>query len=965
MTGTEPDAKAIFCEALEKPTEAERAAYLDAACRGNSALRGRVEGLLRAHGEAGSFIEGPAGIATIFDAEPQGEDVGEVIGPYKLMEQIGEGGMGVVYVADQAKPVRRRVALKVIKPGMDSRQVVARFEAERQALAMMDHPNIAKVLDGGATRSGRPYFVMELVHGIPITEYCDRERLPIPERLDLFVLVCRAVQHAHQKGVIHRDLKPSNVLVTVIDGAAVPKVIDFGVAKATGQALTEKTIYTAFHQMMGTPLYMSPEQADLSSMDVDTRSDVYSLGVLLYELLTGTTPFDPETLKRAAFDEVRRIIREQEPPRPSTRLSTPGEALSTASARRKSDPRSLGRSMRGELDWVVMKALEKDRRRRYETASDFAADVMNYLADRPVEACPPGAWYRFSKYARRNRVALTTGALVGLALIAGTVASARQAVRATRAEHRAQADFQRAKDTVDRIFTRVAEDLKKTPGMEHIQRALLEDALEFYQDFLATHGDDPGVRHEAARAAHRVGSIYELIGQNDKVEKPLKQAVGLLDKLVADAPREAAYRVDLAECHSDLGAVLGISHRTRESIEERRMALAQYERLVRDHPEEKAYQRKFASRQCNLGLALSTEGETQYQEAERHLRASLDAWGRYQKGVPSRPEDEIELARLHHWMGHLLMSTNRSDEAEAEFNTALTLLARLHAKDPGNPELAARYAHTKGYLRMLKADRGQVEEAERLCRESIALLEPIARVHPMVVYYARRLAIEHHGLALLRWAMGRPADADAAFRRAVASTEKLVDEHRGADQFLHMLAHLLYDRGMFLEETGRPREAADAFRRYMAIIGDLIARHPDRIGIQASLIECLALCPSPQFRDQDRAIRLAKQLLQKSPEASESWGLLGVAHYRQGDLTSAVEALERAVELDPGDRYAPLCLAMTRWRQGDQEQARALYEKAARTIEERNSADMKVRFFRSEAMALLGVKPSEKVEAAK
>ena len=287
--------------------------------------------------------------------------------------------------------MRRKVALKVIKPGMDSRQVIARFEAERQALAMMDHPNIAKIFDGGVTESGRPYFVMELVRGMPITEYCDGERLSIRERLELFVLVCRAVQHAHQKGIIHRDLKPSNILVTLHDGVPVPKVIDFGVAKATGQSLTEKTVYTAFTQLVGTPLYMSPEQVELSGLDIDTRSDIYSLGVLLYELLTGTTPFDSEALEKAAFDEMRRIIREDEPPTPSTRLSTLGETLTTTSMKRSSDPRHLDRSVRGELDWIAMKALEKDRTRRYETANDFAADVMRYLTDQPVEACPPSA----------------------------------------------------------------------------------------------------------------------------------------------------------------------------------------------------------------------------------------------------------------------------------------------------------------------------------------------------------------------------------------------------------------------------------------------------------------------------------------------------------------------------------------------------------------------------------------------
>src|SRR5262245_58140886 len=411
----------IFAAALHQLTAADRTVYLDAACAGNGALRQRVESLLAEHQRLGSFMDLASAAATI--DRPVSEMPGTQIGPYKLLQQIGEGGMGVVFMAEQSEPIARRVALKIIKPGMDTQQVIARFEAERQALAMMDHPNIARVHDAGATESGHPYFVMELVRGIPITDYCDRERLSIPERLELFVQVCRAVQHAHQKGIIHRDLKPSNILVTVIDGAAVPKVIDFGVAKATGGQLTERTLYTAFQQFVGTPLYMSPEQADLSGMDMDTRSDIYSLGVLLYELLTGTTPFDQETFRQAAFDEMRRIIREQEPPRPSTRLSSLVATRATVSANRRADARQLDRTVRGELDWIVMKALEKDRRRRYETANDFASDVMRYLTDQPVEACSPSAWYRFRKFARRNRPALVTSTLVATALVLGTAVS--------------------------------------------------------------------------------------------------------------------------------------------------------------------------------------------------------------------------------------------------------------------------------------------------------------------------------------------------------------------------------------------------------------------------------------------------------------------------------------------------------------------------------------------------------------
>jgi serine/threonine protein kinase len=390
----------IFWDASQIAAEDELAAYLDRVCGDDARLRRQVSRLLKVRAEADALLEPRAALATF--EELVLDKPGTIIGPYKLLEQIGEGGFGVVYMAEQQQPVRRIVALKVLKPGMDTRQVIARFEAERQALAMMDHQNIARVLDAGATDSGRPYFVMELVKGIPITGFCDDNQLTTRERLELFVAVCQAVQHAHQKGIIHRDLKPNNVLVTLHDGTPTVKVIDFGIAKALGQErLTDKTLCTGFAQMIGTPLYMSPEQAEMSAQDADTRTDIYALGVLLYELLTGTTPFDKERLKEASYDEIRRIIREEEPAKPSTRISTLGQAASTVSANRKSEPRRLSQLFRGELDWIVMKALEKDRNRRYDTASSFAADVQRYLHDEPVAACPPSAVYRFRKFARR------------------------------------------------------------------------------------------------------------------------------------------------------------------------------------------------------------------------------------------------------------------------------------------------------------------------------------------------------------------------------------------------------------------------------------------------------------------------------------------------------------------------------------------------------------------------------------
>jgi eukaryotic-like serine/threonine-protein kinase len=529
-------AETVFFAALAKVDPAERAAYLNEACGADADLRRQVDRLLAAHPQVGSFLQDDAGVhpSPLAGVEPEArsgatvdvpiaERPGTVIGPYKLLQQIGEGGMGTVFMAEQMHPVQRKVALKVIKPGMDSRQVIARFEAERQALAMMDHVNIARVFDGGSTEAGLPYFVMELVHGVPITQYCDDNKLTLRERLELFVPVCQAIQHAHQKGIIHRDIKPSNVMITLYDGQPVPKVIDFGVAKATEQKLTERTLFTQYGTMVGTLEYMSPEQAEMSALGVDTRCDIYSLGVLLYELLTGSTPLTHKRLKEAAYGEMLRMLKEEEPPKPSTRLSDSGEALASISANRHMEPAKLTKLMRGELDWIVMKALEKDRNRRYDTANGFAADVQRYLNDEPVQACPATALYRFRKFARRNKVALTTVTVISAALVLGTLLSTWQAIRASRAGTAEREQRQGAEDARQQA---VGDRDRALQAEEQARRRLYEARL---------------AQAQAMRWSGRVGRRFESL-------KALKEAAHIARTLPETDQRLSALRDEAIAC---------------------------------------------------------------------------------------------------------------------------------------------------------------------------------------------------------------------------------------------------------------------------------------------------------------------------------------------------------------------------------------------------------------------------------
>jgi serine/threonine protein kinase len=550
----------IFIAARNRPSPTERSAYLDEVCGTQTAVRAEVEELLREHEQLGSFLESPAAMPAVTVEEPFDDRPGTTLGNYKLLEQIGEGGFGLVFAAEQQEPVRRTVALKLIKPGMDTRQVIARFEAERQALAIMDHPNIARVFDAGASKTGRPYFVMELVRGIPITDYCDRHRLTPHERLDLFVTVCQAVQHAHQKGIIHRDIKPSNVLVTEHDSRAVVKVIDFGIAKAVNQQLTDRSIYTHVAQMIGTPVYMSPEQADMSGLDIDTRTDIYSLGVLLYELLTGNTPLDKKRVGEAAYDEIRRVIREEEPEKPSSRLSHSADSLPSVAAQRKMEPAKLSKLVRGDLDWITMKALEKDRARRYETATGLADDIRRYLADEPVQARPPSTAYRLRKFASKHRRFLAVAAACALLLVAASAVSIFLAVWALRAEKTANEERNSARKRLDQVesgihvlssvFANLDPRAEEKDGRP--LRAILADRLD--QAAASLEGDAIGDPLMVAGLQDRLGLSLCRLGWADQAVSLLTKARDTRAKILGpDHPDTLDSMNNLASAYGEAG----------------------------------------------------------------------------------------------------------------------------------------------------------------------------------------------------------------------------------------------------------------------------------------------------------------------------------------------------------------------------------------------------------------------------
>jgi serine/threonine protein kinase/tetratricopeptide (TPR) repeat protein len=874
--------ESLFAQALEIESAAERAAFLDRACGDNHALRAEVEALLRASERSGDLLDLPDNSGATTDL-PVREGPGTVIGPYKLFEEIGEGGMGTVWMAEQTHPIQRRVAVKVVKEGMDSKQVLARFEAERQALALMDHPNIATVLDAGTTANGRPYFVMELVKGVPITKYCDDKRVGVRERLELFGDVCRAVQHAHQKGVIHRDLKPSNVLVAPYDGKPVVKVIDFGVAKATGQPLTEKTLVTGFGAIVGTLEYMSPEQAEVNQLDIDTRSDVYSLGVLLYELLTGTTPFSRKDLEKGGMLEMLRVIREQEPTKPSTKLST-AEGLPTLAVNRGTEPGKLTRLVRGELDWIVMKALEKDRNRRYETANAFALDVQHYLNDEPVQACPPSAWYRVRKFTRRHKAALLTASAGILAVLLavggiGWVLRDRWARAAT---------VEREVDQNLLLATQLQGQGKRQQALAALRQA--EGALA------------GGEGNEALR--QRVRDKRADLDMLDRLEEIGLQKLALSeDGLGFDYARTAA---QYAQAFRDFGIdVLALepaaaADRIRHTAIRAWLvaALDDWARATRDRAESRHL--------FQVAQEADPEGLlTRWRQAQvRKDSAALRRIAAECRVETTPPRNLAYLGRSLFWTGaqkeaiRLLYAAQRAYPGDLWLTHDLAF-ALAFQKEPQNAEALRFFTAARGLREHSLVDLNIGCVLSRLGRYREA-----AEAFAAVIAREPNNALAHNNLGAALADQGKRDESIAAYRQAIRSQPRLAEAHCN-------LAYGLANKGDLDGAIAAARKAVEY--------------EPDFADASNAL--GVSLSRKKLFAEATRAFRQATRL---DPNYALAWHNLGSALSIQEDLEGALEAYRQATRLAPRKAEFHHSLGTVLGQLNRPEEARASFEVALR-----------------------------------
>ncbi len=757
---------------------------------------------------------------------------GELIGPYRLLRPVGEGGMGQVFEAEQIEPIRRKVALKIVKQGMDTREFVARFESERQALALMDHPCIAKVFDAGASERGRPYFVMEFVDGVPITDYCDLHRLSLRQRLELFIQVCEGVQHAHQKAIIHRDLKPSNVLVTAIDGKPVPKIIDFGVAKAIDQSLTELTMQTNLGQLLGTPAYMSPEQADLDAKGIDTRTDVYALGVLLYEILVGERPFTKQDFADVGFHEVLRKIREDEPPRPSDRLTTMATSLGVAARDRACEPSALRKRLRGDLDWITMRALEKDRSRRYETANDLALDIRRHLRDEPVTAGPPSKAYLLRKFIRRHRTGVAAGVVVAGAVLLGIAGTTVGLVRAVRAERVANLEAATAKQ-VSAFLVDIFEvaDPDHTRGSTITAREILDAGAERVESELA---DQPATK---ARLLNTIGKVYRNLGLYEAAQPRLQTALELLQREdVGDPLTLAASQVELADLYVRLARYDEAETLLREAAATMRrhprgdrLALARslgelasvYRRQGRHTEAKPLYEHALAIRTDALGgdhpevaaslngLAILAWNEGDYGGAEDLYRRALAIWER------AYSEDHADVARGLNNLGLLYHQMERIDEAERHYRRAIAIYEKVLG--PDHPRLGSAVNNLALLLQLAE----RYAEAAPLYERALSIRErAVGPEHPDVAQTLNNLGNLHR-------LQGKHELAAPLLQRALAIREKVLGaEHRD-------VAWSRRDLGLLSMERGEPQAALAYFEQALAIFR--ITHGPDHPELAAVL----------------------------------------------------------------------------------------------------------------------------------
>ncbi|CAN5514477.1 hypothetical protein BH10PLA2_BH10PLA2_22930 [soil metagenome] len=863
--------KSIFLELVATPEPAARAARLEERCGHDPVLKARVKTLLAANARA-EENEGTASYPPEFgdgtaDFSRKDEQVGAVLaGKYKLIEEIGEGGMGSVYMAQQTEPVKRTVAVKVIKAGMDSRAVLARFEAERQALAMMDHTNISRVLAAGTTSTGRHFFVMELVKGIPITDYCDQQKLTPRQRLELFVPVCNAVQHAHQKGIIHRDIKPSNVLVALYDDRPVPKVIDFGVAKAAGQSLTDKTLMTGFGAVVGTPEYMSPEQANLNNLDVDTRSDVYSLGVLLYELLTGTTPIDRARLGHAALLEILRIVREVEAPMPSAKLST-SDSLPSVAANRGTDPSKLSNLMRGELDWVLLKALEKDRTRRYDSANGLARDIQRYLADEVVEARPPTTSYRFRKFVTRHKGQVVAATLVLAALLAGIIGTTLGLFEARRQEQIAlteakkqQAARQQTREVLDTLTSEALEGwFTRERFLTPEQKDLLRRLLDQYSVFAEEEGESTDARRGQALALMRIGNIQQALGERAAAGQSFTRASALVGtaanpisdnlqglKLVSDVrttlfkfylegrlfreaeqqereaqaarlralaidPTQQLFRFTLAGGHMNLAATLGDQNRLDEADTEHRAAIAELEQLVQQFPDEKRYRANLAIELNNR--AIFARKQSRLADALGYNGRAI-ALRRQRLGeIPDQPIAVEDLVKALDVRGNLFNLMDRPVEAEAAFRESISQVIRLTEALPSIPRYRVMLAGDHEGLAQALLLQGRNQLAAKEARQAVALASSVAKEFPEDLPPGRALITSLTQASKAELANQAHTEAESAARRALAEIDRLTRAFGKrtdllSDRFeaIRVLGNVLHLQARFSEQEPVQRE---------------------------------------------------------------------------------------------------------------------------------------------------------------